>query len=146
MAKAKTPSFSTEYALRMDPGQARTAAFRAGRKQVPFRAYALLAYAQPFRQSGLGAHLDALTVQQYAFDKQGRPRFKGKNPPPLGGGSCQEKEKSDDAPSTWQRWIVPAVGSGPSGIGQRRTRRVTLSKMSFWEKSEARGRSALGLG
>jgi hypothetical protein len=44
IAKAKTSSFAAEYELHVDPGQARTAAFRVGRKQVQFREYDLHAY------------------------------------------------------------------------------------------------------
>jgi putative transposase len=135
MAKAKTPSFITEFELHVDSsqkrkllvrmdaarqvynaclgeslkrlgllrqskiyqsarkmkrGEERTAAFREGRKQNQFREYDLHTYAQQFNHSWLGEHLDSLTVQKiatrafeavqkYAFGKQGRPRFKGKN-------------------------------------------------------------------
>jgi hypothetical protein len=68
-----------QCARKMKRGQAGTATFREARKQVQGRAYDLHAYAQQFSQSWLGAHLDSLTVQQYAFGKRGRPRFKGKN-------------------------------------------------------------------
>jgi putative transposase len=142
MGRAKTPSFVTELALRLDPSQerrllarleaarqvynaclgeslkrlrllrqskayraarkmprgpkgskiakARTKKFRQTKATVGFREYDLHAYAAQFNHCWLGEHLDIhviqklatrafQAVQQYAFGKRGRPRFKGSN-------------------------------------------------------------------
>lgn len=67
---------------------ARSAAFRAANAQAGFQEYALHTYAKQFGHAWLGEHLDSLTiqavatrafraVQQHAFGKRGKPRFKG---------------------------------------------------------------------
>ena len=67
----------------------RADAFRAANAQVAFSEYDLHAYATQFSHSWLGQHLDSntvqkmatrafLAVQQFAFGKRGRPRFRGK--------------------------------------------------------------------
>lgn len=69
--------------------RARRAAFRAANEEAGFQEYELHAYAKQFGHSWLGEHLDSLTlqkaatraflaVQQFAFGKRGKPRFKGK--------------------------------------------------------------------
>jgi putative transposase len=70
--------------------KARSIAFRAAQETTGFREYDLHAYAKQFGGSWLGEHLDSLTiqktatraflaVQQFAFGKRGKPRFKGRN-------------------------------------------------------------------
>jgi transposase len=70
--------------------KARTRAFRNANTAVAFREYDLHAYAGQFNHCWIGQHLDINTiqklatrafkaVQQYAFGKRGRPRFKGRN-------------------------------------------------------------------
>lgn len=70
--------------------KARTCAFRDANAAVGFREYDLHAYAGQFNHCWIGQHLDIHTiqklatrafkaVQQYAFGKRGRPRFKGRN-------------------------------------------------------------------
>ena len=70
--------------------QARVQAFRDARRAVGFSEYDLHAYAAQFNHCWLGQHLDINTIQklatrafnaveQYAYGKRGRPRFKGKN-------------------------------------------------------------------
>ena len=67
----------------------RAEAFKRANEQVGFREYDLHAYAQQFGHAWVGERLDSLTiqkvatrafqaVQQYAFGKRGKPRFKGK--------------------------------------------------------------------
>jgi hypothetical protein len=86
-----------QAAGKMDRGQkgspqakVRSRAFRKANGAVGFREYDLHAYAAQFNHCWLGEHLDINTiqklatrafksVQQYAFGKRGRPRFKGKN-------------------------------------------------------------------
>lgn len=71
------------------PNPERKAKFQAAREQSEFKEYSLHAYAGQIKQSWLGDHLDINTVQKiasrafkavsdYAFGKQGKPRFKGK--------------------------------------------------------------------
>lgn len=71
-------------------GQARARAFRKANTAVSFREYDLHAYAAQFNHCWTGEHLDIhviqklasrafQAVQQYAFGKRGRPRFKGRN-------------------------------------------------------------------
>lgn len=68
----------------------RSSAFGEANKAVGFREYDLHSYAQQFTDTWLGEHLDSLTmqalasrafkaVQQHAFGRRGRPRFKGYN-------------------------------------------------------------------
>ena len=70
--------------------KARARAFRQANTAVGFREYDLHAYAAQFNRCWIGAHLDINTiqklatrafkaVQQYAFGRRGRPRFKGRN-------------------------------------------------------------------
>ena len=70
--------------------KARSKAFRQANKAVGFHEYDLHAYAAQFNHCWIGEHLDINTiqklatrafkaVQQHAFGKRGRPRFKGKN-------------------------------------------------------------------
>ncbi len=70
--------------------KARTRAFRKANGAVSFREYDLHAYAKQFNYAWTGEHLDINTiqtlatrafkaVQQYAFGRRGRPRFKGRN-------------------------------------------------------------------
>ena len=70
--------------------KSRSRAFRKANAAVGFREYDLHAYAAQFNHCWIGEHLDINTiqklatrafkaVQQYAFGKRGRPRFKGKN-------------------------------------------------------------------
>ena len=67
----------------------RAEAFKRANEQVGFREYDLHAYAQQFGHAWVGERLDSLTiqkvatrafqaVQQYAFGKRGKPRFKGR--------------------------------------------------------------------
>jgi putative transposase len=79
-----------QAARRMPKGaKMRSPAFRAAREQTGFQEYDLHAYAKQFSHSWLGEHLDSLTIQktatraflamqQYAFSRRGRPRFKGR--------------------------------------------------------------------
>ena len=71
------------------PNPARKALFQEARKLAAFSEYDLHAYATPLKHSWLGDHLDINTVQKvatrafkavndYAFGKHGKPRFKGK--------------------------------------------------------------------
>ena len=71
-------------------GRTRTRAFREANTTVGFREYDLHAFAKQFNHCWIGQHLDINTiqklatrafkaVQQYAFGKRGRPRFKGRN-------------------------------------------------------------------
>jgi putative transposase len=68
----------------------RARAFGKANAAVGFREYDLHAYAAQFNHSWIGEHLDINTiqtlatrafkaVQQYAFGRRGRPRFKGRN-------------------------------------------------------------------
>jgi putative transposase len=70
-------------------GKARARAFRDAAAAAGFREYDLHAYARQFNHCWIGEHLDINTIQklatrafqsaqQYAFDKRGRPRCKGK--------------------------------------------------------------------
>jgi transposase len=70
--------------------KARSKAFRQANRAIGFHEYDLHAYAAQFNHCWIGEHLDINTiqtlatrafqaVQQYAFGKRGRPRFKGKN-------------------------------------------------------------------
>jgi putative transposase len=70
--------------------KARSKAFRQANKAVGFHEYDLHSYAAQFNHCWIGEHLDINTiqklatrafkaVQQYAFGKRGRPRFKGQN-------------------------------------------------------------------
>ena len=79
-----------QVARRLPKGKPRSEAFRKANSAVGFREYDLHAYARQFNHSWLGEHLDINTiqklatrafqaVQQYAFGKRGRPRFKGPN-------------------------------------------------------------------
>ena len=72
-----------------DAARKRAEAFRAANELVGFREYDLHAYAKQFGQAWVGERLGSLTiqkvatrafqaVQQYAFGKKGKPRFKGK--------------------------------------------------------------------
>jgi putative transposase len=72
-----------------DASRKRAEAFRLAKERVGFREYDLHAYAKQFGGSWLGKRLDSLTiqktatraflaVQQFAFGKRGKPRFKGK--------------------------------------------------------------------
>jgi hypothetical protein len=67
----------------------RSEAFYAANEEAGFREYDLHAYAIQFGHAWLGEHLDSLTiqktatraflaVQQFAFGKRGKPRFRGK--------------------------------------------------------------------
>ena len=69
--------------------KARAGAFRQANAAVQFREYDLHAYAAQFNHAWTGEHLDINTiqklatrafkaVQQYAFGRRGRPRFKGR--------------------------------------------------------------------
>ena len=87
---------SYRQALKMPKGnrnsptaKARSEAFRRANEQAGFREYDLHHYATQFSHAWLGDHLDSntiqkvatrafLAVQQYAFGKQGKPRFQGK--------------------------------------------------------------------
>ena len=71
-------------------GKARARAFRDANAAVGFREYDLHAYAKQFGYCWIGDHLDShvvqtlasrafKAVQQYAFGRRGRPRFKGHN-------------------------------------------------------------------
>jgi putative transposase len=73
-----------------ETAKARACAFRKANAAVGFREYDLHAYAKQFNHCWLGEHLDINTiqklatrafraVQQHAFGKRGRPRFKGRN-------------------------------------------------------------------
>jgi transposase len=75
---------------RSQAGEARAGAFRDANAAVSFREYDLHAYAKQFGYCWIGEHLDSNTiqklatrafkaVQQYAFGRRGRPRFKGRN-------------------------------------------------------------------
>ncbi len=75
---------------KMPRGITRTRAFREANADVGFREYAIHAYSVQFNHSWLGDHLDSTAIQklatrafkaveQYAFGKRGRPRFKGCN-------------------------------------------------------------------
>jgi transposase len=94
--------------------QARSAAFRAAQVQAGFQEYDLHAYATPFSHSWLGQHLDSNTVQkvatrafravqQFAFGKRGKPRFKGK------GGFDSVEGKTNASGILWRentvRWL-----------------------------------------
>ena len=79
-----------QAAKAMHRSKARSLAFRDANAAVGFREYDLHAYAKQFNHSWLGAHLDInmiqklatrafKAVQQYAFGRRGRPRFKGYN-------------------------------------------------------------------
>jgi len=79
-----------QTARKVPRGRARTSAFREANAAVGFREYDLHAYSVQFNHSWLGEHLDINTIQklatrafnsveQYAFGKRGRPRFKGRN-------------------------------------------------------------------
>ena len=70
--------------------KARSRAFRQANAAVGFQEYDLHAYAAQFNHAWTGEHLDINTiqklasrafkaVQQYAFGRRGRPRFKGRN-------------------------------------------------------------------
>ena len=72
------------------PNKDRARAFADANAVYRFREYDLHAYAVQFSHAWLGEHLDSntvqklatrafQTVQQYAFGKLGRPRFRGKN-------------------------------------------------------------------
>ena len=82
---AGCPGWSAASPTRIEPGHlpTRTLVYR-------FREYDLHAYAVQFSHAWLGEHLDSntvqklatrafQTVQQHAFGKRGRPRFRGKN-------------------------------------------------------------------
>jgi putative transposase len=79
-----------QTARKLPRGKTRTRAFRETDRAVGFREYDLHAYAKQFNHCWIGEHLDINTiqklatrafeaVQQHAFGKRGRPRFKGKN-------------------------------------------------------------------
>ena len=79
-----------QTARELPRGKTRTRAFRETNRAVGFREYDLHAYAKQFNHCWIGEHLDINTiqklatrafeaVQQHAFGKRGRPRFKGKN-------------------------------------------------------------------
>ncbi len=86
-----------QVALKMPRGKknspkakARSRAFYKANSAVGFRKYDLHAYAAQFNHCWIGEHLDIhviqklatrafQAVQQHAFGKRGRPRFKGKN-------------------------------------------------------------------
>ena len=79
-----------QAACKMPKGKARSRVFRDANRAVGFREYDLHAYAKQFGRCWIGEHLDANTiqtlasrafkaVQQYAFGKRGRPRFKGQH-------------------------------------------------------------------
>jgi putative transposase len=77
-------------ALKMPKGKERWSAFRKAHAAIGFREYDLHTYAAQFNRGWIGQHLDINTiqklatrafkaVQQHAFGKRGRPRFKGRN-------------------------------------------------------------------
>ena len=77
-------------ARKLPRGRVRTDAFRVSKAAVGFREYDLHAYSVQFNHSWLGEHLDIHVIQklatrafksveQYAFGKRGRPRFKSRN-------------------------------------------------------------------
>jgi putative transposase len=79
-----------QRARRMKKGCARAISFRLARQQHGFSEYDLHAYAKQFGHSWLGEHLDSHVIQkiatrafkaveQHAYGKRGKPRFKGKN-------------------------------------------------------------------
>jgi len=79
-----------QRARKMRKGKTRSKAFRKINAEYSFREYDLHAYAAQFNHEWTGLHLDINTiqklatrafkaVQQHAFGKRGRPRFKGKN-------------------------------------------------------------------
>lgn len=78
-----------QAASRLPRGEQRTHAFWLATLDAGFREYSLYAYTKQFGRSWIGQHIDANTryavaawafqaVQQYAFGKRGRPRFKGR--------------------------------------------------------------------
>jgi hypothetical protein len=84
-----------------EPNKARSRAFGEANAAAGFREYDLHAWVGPIFHSWIGEHLDLMTVQamatrafravqQYAFGKRGRPRFKG-----LGQISSVEGKKND---------------------------------------------------
>jgi putative transposase len=79
-----------QHARKQPRGKARTEAFRQATAAMGFREYDLHAFATQFNHCWLGEHLDIhviqklatrsfQAVQQHAFGKRGRPRFKGCN-------------------------------------------------------------------
>lgn len=88
--KLMRESKTYQNARKMKNGKERTAEFREARLQHEFSEYALHAYAKQFNHSWLGQHLDSLTIQkmasrafgsveQYAYNNRGKPRFKSKS-------------------------------------------------------------------
>jgi putative transposase len=88
MRRGRTGKGSTQKQRKM--AKARARAFREANVAVGFCEYDLHAYAKQFNHCWLGEHLDINTiqklatrafkaVQQHAFGKRGRPRFKGRN-------------------------------------------------------------------
>ena len=79
-----------KQACKQKKGKTRRSAFRDASRRYKFSEYALHTYAKQFNHSWLGDHLDSQSIQkiatrafkaveQYAFGKRGKPRFKGKN-------------------------------------------------------------------
>lgn len=88
MRRGRTGKGATQK--QRDAAKARAGAFRKANAAVGFREYDLHAYAKQFNHCWIGEHLDINTiqklatrafkaVQQHAFGKRGRPRFKGRN-------------------------------------------------------------------
>ena len=91
----QSKAYRAAHRLAKDPknlsqAKARACAFREANVVVGFREYDLHAYAAQFNHDWTGEHLDINTiqklasrafqaVQQHAFGKRGRPRFKGRN-------------------------------------------------------------------
>lgn len=76
-------------AVKLKKGKGRTSAFNDAYQSYGFNAFALHAYLNAFKDSWVSYHLDVNTmqtiatrafrsVQQYAFHKRGKPRFKAK--------------------------------------------------------------------
>ncbi|HEY5156858.1 MAG TPA: hypothetical protein VII93_02705 [Anaerolineales bacterium] len=93
----------------------RAEAFKRANEQVGFREYDLHAYAQQFGHAWVGERLDSFTiqkvatrafqaVQQYAFGKRGKPRFKGK------GWYDSVEGKTNSSGILWRENVVKWLG------------------------------------
>ena len=79
-----------QHARKLERGDIKQSAFKEIRRRFAFSEYDLHAYAKQFNHSWLGDHLDSQAIQkmatrayqaveQHAYGKRGKPRFKGKN-------------------------------------------------------------------
>lgn len=103
------------------PAKARAVAFGKARAAVGFSEYGLHAYARQFGHSWLGEHLDSHVIQklatrafnavnEYALDRRGRPRFKGKNQfDSLEGKTNRNGIRWRDDQVEWLGLLLPAI-------------------------------------